>query len=211
MMIKKLGFIFLLVASSTLARSQTVIADLVKDFEEGHPAHGWNYLWNQNGTIGDALHYVDLKASSFASEYGPCYAVDSGPEMPNTTKDAGYLSIRRQKNIIIGDCGNGVQQGAREEKYTIISYKISDAGTYLIANGYLKSAIDTKKGNGFDYKIFVNDNIKKEGVVKPTETVNIDSSLGALSPGDVIYIAIGPGKAADWATFVVQYQIALAK
>ncbi len=166
----------------TLAHADlTVVADYRDDFQGVSPSHGWQYLWNANGPIGDESGYIAMNWDG-----NNRYDSDAVVGLPDAT-EFDWGRFQTGGLICPGDAANG---SIAHDRCAIAAYSVRVAGDYVIAD----SIIDQRNnsGDGTEVYVYVNDTLVHYITQGQNETSDFDCSLGYLSPGDTIYVAIGP-------------------
>ncbi len=169
----------------------TVAADYEDDFQAISPKRGWQYLWNENGPIGDESGYVSANWDGNSR-----YDSDAVAGLPDATEfDWGRL----QSGIVCP--GDGANASIVYDRCAIAAYSVRVDGDYVIAH----SIIDQRNsgGDGTEVFIYVNDELVKQVTNGAGQTSDFDCGLGYLESGDTIYVAIGPNSdnGADAANF----------
>jgi hypothetical protein len=161
------------------------VASFKGDFQTGAPAAGWKYQWSAAGKIGDAATYASLKWSESAGVYNTTGAAT--PEWNGVARGDDYLML-------------GAERGhpGRANNHVIAGYAIQaedGAGLYRIAGSSIMKAdsILQQGEDGLDVSIFVNNKLIGAPIVVSTSGLlaSFNRDLGALSVGDIVYVAIG--------------------
>lgn len=186
---------------------------LIDAVQPGTPATGWAFLWNSGGAIGNPGNYTSLLPTTHASVY---YDVDGINGLPAAGPGAyAFIGVAGGEyvGLAAGHPGRGTAQtGAGGfDRYVIAAYTLSAAGEVSIVDSILTNADFST--NGLDLKVFLNDNptpvVSSTTTTGKNSTTTFDAGLGALSVGDVIYVAVGP-RGADFSdTFAFGYTIDL--
>jgi len=194
---------------STIARGQTVVADLVADYSGDPLSHGWTYLWNPQGPVGTSSGYIKLE---WDADHQDGQWDVSHETWPNPADGSGFLNIRRpadMSNFLAGHPGEGTNTptGMAAPKYVILCYTLADSGTYSITNSALASV--AADSGGLQFQVYVNDTQMAKGVVAPGQTIPFDKELGGLKKADRIYVAVAPrdGTMDFKDYFTISYQI----
>jgi hypothetical protein len=197
-------------AAGAPVSSSNVIADFSADFPRSTlgpgqpfggtetPATGWKYLWNPSGTLGDPSSYQSLVPNTVNT----FPAANGGGIAPMFTHlgDVAFNSMRQGAFHYGRIATTSIHPGRfvpGKDYRAIIAYTIQpgEAGRIAIANSSLaKYRIDGSPANGVDLDILVNDRpvsaLGKDGFQSLT-TSNFNGSLGSLSVGDTVYVALG--------------------
>ena len=181
--------------------SATVIADFIADYQGTTPKLGWSYLWNKNGAIGTETNYV---AFTWNSGYG--VYDDSGNPFPGLNANGG---IYAPGNL---HPGGGIGNGQEVDRFVITRYTVGSAGDYEIVNLAASDQNNILPVDFLGFSLFVNVNngaalvnqvIGEGGAYSGPTTI----SLGNLSAGDDIYVAIGPNGYSEYDPTLLSYQI----
>ncbi|MCG8457732.1 MAG: hypothetical protein MI919_15765, partial [Holophagales bacterium] len=171
----------------------TTVASYGEDFQGGTPAAGWAYLWNANGAIGTASNYVILEW-----DHASVYDSDGVAGLPDMSDmSAGNLAATEVRP------GKGTAQtqsvSPSLDRYAIAAYTVSSDGYYAIARSRIRAAVVPPdplppEQNGRMVEVYVNDQPIDStfSPVDPGTSVDFDTCLGLLQPGDTIYVAVGP-------------------
>ena len=152
------------------------------EFQGGPPASGWSYLWNSGGAIGNAANYT---AMAWNGSYYDSDGINNGMPDPG---DLAWGNLTATG----GHTGRSSGQGQAHDRYVIAAYTVSVAGDYSIANS---DFIDGNSGcgDGALLKVYVNNTLMVDTGFPNGGSTTFDIALGTLAPGDVIYVAAGPG------------------
>ncbi|MCX6971530.1 MAG: PEP-CTERM sorting domain-containing protein [Verrucomicrobia bacterium] len=181
--------------------SAAVIADFIADYQDTTPKPGWSYMWNKNGAIGTEANYVAFTWDSVYGVYD-----DSGYPFPGVNASGGYYA---PGNLHPGD---GTGNGALVDRFVITRYTVGSAGAYNIVNLAASDQNNILPVDFLGFSLFVNVNngaalvnqvIGEGGAYSGPTTI----SLGNLSAGDDIYVAIGPNTASNYDLTLLSYQI----
>ncbi|WP_419194859.1 Ig-like domain-containing protein, partial [Novipirellula herctigrandis] len=159
-----------------------MVADYVDDFQNGSPPTGWQYLWNENGSFGNASNYSPLTWESW--RYYP-KGVTTTPYLTGTG----------------GHSGNGSDDATSGgfDRYAIAAYTTQSDGEYSIADSLLSRSGEF--GDGVEVAVHVTGGeITQLLQVSPEDpdttalegTGTFDTPLGFLAAGTTIYVAVGP-------------------
>lgn len=167
------------------------MADLTADFQSQSFPANWSYQWNAQGDIGSAVNYTDLLPGTDAN--GDVWSADGA--LPGVSRGAGSLQLRKtnHKRYLMAHpgCEKGVKSKPGLPKYLIVAYAVPQVGQYSIAKCEIKSM--DKASTGLEYLVYVDDNKIFSGEVPGGESKIITGELGKLSPGQKVYLCIGPG------------------
>lgn len=170
--------------------AQTISGDLAADYQDGTFPLGWSYQWNSLGDIGDQDHYTDLISGTDAS--GGFWSPDA--VLPGGSWGAGSLQLRKtnHKRYLMAHPGSesGLNHKPGLPKCLILCFTIPEDGTYSLGATEIKAM--SKDSDGVGYIIYVNNKKMLSGKVSPDESKIISDSLGRLSPGDKVYLCVGP-------------------
>ncbi len=165
---------------TVLAGTWSRIAGYQTDFQEIVPISAWSYMWNAHGQIGVATNYADLLWT------GSHYDSDGIPGADSNENAYGDLASGG------GHPGRGVVQGAATDRFVIAAYTVASDGTYRVSHSSVTLS-SCQWTNGVQVNVYANDTLLRELIVTPNDmSASFDTSMGALSNGDVIYIAVGP-------------------
>jgi len=155
------------------------VADFRDDFAGPAPADGWRYMWNSLGDVGESGNYADLNWD------GARYDFDGQPGIPDLDPLAwGFISSTG------GHPGRGVAQNAGgHDRYAIAAYTIPVDGTYEITDSFVNRGAGI---NNAHVLIHVNDDAPVFAANNTVANMSMDSQLGSLSAGDVVYVGYGP-------------------
>jgi hypothetical protein len=162
------------------------------------PAPGWNYLWNPTGVLGRAADYRALAPNTVNT----FPAANGGGIFPMfTMSGSAAFNSAGQDHFRFGRIATtSIHPGkyvAGKDYRAIIAYTIQadEAGKVRIANSSLaKHRIDGFANNGVDLDVYVNDTpVPGLGMdsFQSLAASDFDGSLGTLSAGDTVYIALG--------------------
>ena len=209
-------------AAITASASAVTIADFVDDYPSVIGAGpqfdgtetltpGWDYMWNPvTGGMGTAANYQSL--------------VPNTVNVANNTNDDEGLftnvgnvgfNANGQGDFKFGRIGIGSSHpGVTESNSTIYAYTIQtgEAGIISITGSSLlmKSAVNT---NGIDLDVYVNDTLisglSLDGFNTSGTAVSgaFDGSLGPLSVGDTVYVAIDNNVGSGNDAFVIDFSL----
>ncbi len=147
-----------------------VVADYVDDFQTGTPAAGWQYLWNENGTFGNANNYSVMPANG--SAYRP------------TSEQ--FLNLAP----ISGHPGGGIDNGEPFDLLTIAAYTVPTDGQYSIDNSILNRG--GTFGDGVGVLLHVGNSVSQIGSIAAESSGSFDTSIGFLTAGTTIYVGVSP-------------------
>jgi hypothetical protein len=207
------SFLILSVAAS-LALAQAAIAGVIADYRGDYVfgtvdgqtrasvrADGWNYLWNpQNQPIGTASGYQPLGVLLSRDGYVPEGVWVSGGY-------GGYMEIRRLNQTTGAEERPGLNYNG-SVCYTIAAYTIqaANAGEVWINNGTL--ATTNNDGGDLDLRVYVGDALKfSQNVTYATPYAFTNYSLGSLTAGQVVYVAVGSSTPGVYATYDLGFQL----
>jgi glucose/arabinose dehydrogenase len=159
------------------AAYQPVIAGFADDWTGLAPSGGWSYWWNESGPLGSPGGYSALAWN------GSFYDSDGLPGQPSADEFA-YGSIRAGPV----HPGRGTRQGTADDRYAIIRYQVPAEADYAIVGSEVNDA-DCPTG-GVEVAVLVNDVIVSSQIYAGAGS--FDQSLGVLSAGDAIEVAVGP-------------------
>lgn len=175
------------------ADPSNIVADYRADFQPNGPAAGWAYQWN-SGPIGDSSQYQDLVWNATGQNYN-LDGIDGFPR----AEPAAWVNLTPTG----GHPGRGVNDATSggESRYAITRYTVSAADQYEIFG-----VVDRiNSGALLDFSIYVNDSLVRN--FTSLDEGGFGESLGALSPGDNIYVAVGPGLNDGGDSFVLDFAI----
>ena len=162
------------------------------------PASGWAYLWNADGAVGSPNNYEALVST------GGDYTSDGTPA---PTADPAARFARLGKNN--GHAGSGANQSGSGGigRAVIAAYTVASDGDYAIRESFIMS---NTNGSGLELIVHVNNDAPLYGdFVESGATASFDVDLGALSAGDTVYVAFGPGDASTNDFFALDFSVAL--
>ena len=173
------GFLFAAANATAQGTSSAVIAGFNDDFSGGSPGAGWSYLWNPTSVLGDSASYQALPWAG-GSQY---------------TAGTGSPSILQynwgQATASFVGPGPGIQDGAAADRYAIGRYTVANDGTYFLVNT-AATVLNATCSDGIEIVVLVNDVSVASNIVAGQSQVDFDLTLGALSAGDSVDVAIGP-------------------
>ena len=169
-----------------------VIARYRRDFlvgtaNEPRTVGPWTYWTNADGPLGRSSAYTELRWDSRRSTYDPNgdQAVLAGGKLY-----AANLSHRG------GHPGAGKDQHkSNEDHYVIAAFEVPRDAVYRIESGWLVrcESRDDIANQAVDLVVLVNDeNPVFSATCNRDGLVQFQCSLGALSQGDRVYVAVGP-------------------
>eukprot|EP00730_Choanoeca_flexa_P020201 TRINITY_DN9879_c0_g3_i2.p1 TRINITY_DN9879_c0_g3~~TRINITY_DN9879_c0_g3_i2.p1 ORF type:complete len:532 (+),score=139.49 TRINITY_DN9879_c0_g3_i2:40-1635(+) len=164
----------------------------------------WSLLWNANGPIGQASSYAPLVGNADKSRFS---STGGNPPVSSTVAAGAYWLAITDFGIM--HPGSSSAQGATNDRFAILGYNITQAGYYSIVNSSLD--LGTERGDGNDIRVFVNDEEKARFFLDDFEgqglTGSFDTYLGKLMPGDMVYVAAGPGEHAHNDDILVKFDL----
>ena len=167
-----------------------VIADLVSDFQPVAFPPGWQYLRN-TGPIGTSANYVQLLWDVGSDRYDVTGA--GTPAVVPTGLDYTQLTSSGTTHP-----GQGIAQGAPENRYFIAAYTVQAGENGLVSVSGTLTGLDRSgaggNSNGWDIRVFVGDTQAGGTQIFPwsTSAGPFAQALGLLDVGDEIYVALGP-------------------
>lgn len=180
--------------------SRNLLATIVANYGNDFPAagetkvSGWDYQWNAPaaGDVGSGA--IDDQAAEFRSllpvASGSNWTPD-GDLNPRTGLGSSYLKL----SAAGGHPGAGsANLAGNVDRYAIASYTISQSGVYAIEDSFISlyPGAVLAQTNGLEVRLFVNSNQPIDTVeVKQNSRAFFDSSLGFLSQGDTVHVAVG--------------------
>ncbi len=173
-----------------------IVAHYKNDYQNTSPAPGWQYLWNEQGPIGQASGYSELIWN------GSYYDSDGVFGLPDAS-DLTYGNLRARS----GHTGRGESQGQINDRYVIAAFNVGRAGEYRIVQSQIIDSGCTR--NGGRVEVYANDVFIHEQNFGPT-TVSFDMTIGNLAAGDVIYVAVGPNGSDSCDGFRWDYRLEVA-
>ena len=184
-------------AASTASAVTLTLADYQDDYQAstvGQPTTtpGWQYLWNGNGGVGNSGSYTNLTWSG--TQY-----TNNGGALPGAGDN--YASLSPAGGHPGPGTGNSGGFFAPYDRYVLAAYTIQasdltgyvSTGPFQLTNTSINDS-DTNGGN-LSLEVYVNNTLVPPSVLLPGNTSTIttfDRSLGNLSVGDTVYVAVGP-------------------
>jgi hypothetical protein len=178
-----------------------VIADYRRNFRPSlpggtTPAPQWRYLWNKDGKIGNPDHYADLLWNG----QGAYTTAGAKAEIKPAVK---FLQLNSQG----GHPGQSAAQNQARDYFAIAAFRIRHAGEYAIVDSHL-----SRSGSTGDDAIEVLVHVDAaepvlRGVAGSAAPTSFDVALGALEPGQTIYVAIGPQESAGMDRFEFDFSL----
>lgn len=162
-------------------KGAAVAADYTDDFAFAGPAAGWEYVWNENGPVGDDANYSPLLPS------GTQYDQNGIAGLPDAEPGA-FVSLNAQSGHPgrgAGDApGDGIDHAA------IAGFTVGISGSYDILAALSRRIV----GGTIDVDVFRNNDLllSLNGIANSN---TFSTSLGNLNKGDTIYFALGPNGA----------------
>ena len=158
-----------------------VVAGFSADFNAGSPAAGWNYKWNATSALASPAGHQALLWDS--STY---YDSDGFLGLPDAT--AMY-------NGFVGDGimtpGRGVADGELDNRHAIAEYTVGQDGYYSI-HGSSAIHIGCASSDGVQITVLVDGAAFESRLLDPGDQTNFDESLGYLTTGSTVAVALGP-------------------
>ncbi len=159
---------------------------------------GWDYMSN-SGTIGTKSDYSSLKGT--------------GNSTFNYTADGNWTSQVAGSEYMYISKGAILERnaGGTGTRYAIAAYTIQagEGGAVSIANGFLSVDSPNIGGNGVELRVYVNDILKYGGIIvtysNPIQ--GLGYSLGTLTAGDTVYVAIGDNGSSAFDDYHLGYQL----
>ncbi len=178
-----------------VAGAWELVAAYRQDFQGSTPTTGWRYYWNANGPLGDVANYEAYLWNGYYYDSDGASGADGNENAYGRLRSTG------------GHPGRGVNQGASTDRYVIAAYTAAADGDYRISASSASHS-SCQWTNGIDLQVYVNDTqITQVSIPADGSNVTFDSSLGALTVGDRIYVAAGPNSADGCDGFQWDYQI----
>jgi len=213
---KKLAVVAIVLAGVLLNHPLTVAAPLTS-FEGAlqpmTPASGWSYLWNSSGVIGDPTNYSALLPTSDPIWF---YDNDGVDGIPGSEPGA-YVYVGLIDPILLdgGQPGAHPGRGSEDigsgsiERFVIAAFTLQTSGNTSITNSLLTNV--DHSSDGVHVQVYLNSNPTPliESTTPSGQGIStaFDVTLGNLSAGDVIYVAIGPGNTDFSDTVGLRYTI----
>jgi RNA polymerase sigma factor (sigma-70 family) len=175
-----------------------IVASFKNDFQENEPKPGWSYLWNPEGVIGQRANYVALQWD------GRRY--QASVDQPYPARSAShYLRITRGA----GHPGGGLREAPRDvEHYVIAAFTVPRSARYSITGSRIARLVGQTCG-AVVVRVFVDSReIEAALLCESREGFNFDRSLGKISSGSTIYVAVGPGDTDCDDSFELDFSIA---
>ena len=172
-----------------------VVADYVDDFSYPAPAPSWSYLWNANGPIGTAAHYVPLVADGAT----PARYQTQNQTPDQFPDDAPGSSLSATPTTLAPGQGTN-QSGNAIERHVIAAYTftaddIAANGQQLVLDGF-SFAVGPNSEGGVTARMYLNDFPLIAG--QPLDAgfgwdvgMTGPLALGPVNAGDTFYVAIG--------------------
>lgn len=182
-----------------------VVAGYRQDFipgTRGNPttARRWKYLWNAHGPIGDRENYAELVWSG-----NNAYTTDADKHPADPPGNYAHL----------GPAGGHPGLGSRQQnsdgidRYVIAAYLVEQPGRYALTNtivGLVRQ--QPQQTSSLRVRVFIDDEPPLVDATVATRRAGaFDVTLGELSPGQVIYVAIGPNGHAGNKAFQFDFNI----
>lgn len=193
-------------ATSGVARAQSVSFDYTDDFSYPTPSTGWSYLWNATGPVGSSANYSPLVADFPASGRYEAIANATYPEPPGpagATAATATTLIPGRGTSPVGQDGNTVSRFVLAA-YTIQPQDLINIGLPASGTGFLEMsdysfAVALSSQDGITAQLYKNDTLflsqgLPPGVVFDVNTPGPRSGpipLGPFQAGDTFYVAIG--------------------
>jgi hypothetical protein len=188
-------------------------ADVVTSFQSAFqvptPAAGWEYLWNNGGSIGNPANYTALLPNA-----GGAYTSGGANSLP-TAAPAGSVNFAFVGGIPGGHPGLGTMQSGSDsiERYAIAAFTVTSSDLISIKNSSLITTNPNFGGSsdGLSVKVFINNNATPTASANTApgvgSTATFDVHLGALVAGDKIYVAVGGRNEDLFDSFQLNYEI----
>lgn len=166
--------------------TQTVtIGTFSQNRGETAAASGWTFWWNESGAVGDESGYSPLLWN------GTAHDSDGTPSSPS----ADQFAYGRVAAWGVHP-GRGTGQGTEQERNVIVRYTVAEAGVFDIVSSVIGDLPCTTFG-GVNIEVLV-DNVSVYSALQLDAAAgSFDMTLGSLSPGATIDVAIGPN-GFDW-------------
>lgn len=188
-----------------------VVADYRDDFKTHAPLPGWNYLWNEAGSITNAANYVNLAWRTSGSNYSG----RGSATFPEANTEGAYVQLTSTG----GHPGRGNTQQTPTtlpDRFAIAAYTVKLDGYYAVSNGFVTAS--STAGNGGQVIVNVEtlnaDNItatttqKFSGLYAAGTTLNLTSlNVGFMRKGDTIYVCVGPNTTDGNDSFQIDFSI----
>jgi hypothetical protein len=193
-----------------------LLADYRDDYQDGAMPGNWRYMWNaptdwdgassSDASTGDITSIADFE---LLNSVGTTWRPDTDTD-PNNGSPARYLQL----SAVGGHPGRGSGQNEApinntQDRYVITAYDVPLNGIYSIANSFF-STVDAN-GNGNNVRVFTSaspgspvfDQLFAAGELNG----NFDTTVGSLSAGETIYVAVGPSVQDGADSFQFDYSI----
>lgn len=179
------------------------IAGYRDDFQDGSPAAGWFYAWNDGGSVLAPTSRLTLNWNPVESQY-----TETGADWPNPLPSELTWGALHANG---GWPGLGTSQGVAHDRYV-------QAGLRVWSTGFVKlQAIDVAplnpNTNGVDVYVLRESGgaiVDSIGPVYASEANPISDAASpafAVSPGDVVWLAVGPHLHASADRFDLDFEV----
>lgn len=187
----------------TIGSYPAAIANGVNNGDPANFPDGWQLLWNAptdwvsgvgsvdatTGPLGDATSYTPLVWDATLN----AWTVDSDGVINNATSTPGTWTRLTADGF--GHPGFGSADastsGNNLQRYAIVAFTVPADGIYGIANSSIRKI--SAAGDGLEITTYVDSTFKATVAAAPGVPANFNQSLGQLTAGEVIYVAVGPG------------------
>ncbi|MEZ6089231.1 MAG: calcium-binding protein [Pirellulaceae bacterium] len=182
------------------------VADFKDDYQIDSPASGWQYLWNgpsrlwHRGTVDGTTNPIGDPANYQPLIYG-------GPLRGYTADGDDVVNNEPAMWFGLSDTGGHPGRGAiqhggvnnEHDRYVITAFTIPEDGDYKITDSTL---------TGGSVRLFIHVN-SDAPLMNRAGSGAFDQSLGSLTAGDTVYVAVGPNGSDTADSFVLDYSIVL--
>lgn len=199
-------------AGNTVSRAFTVpaqglrvIANYRNAFREGSPDPNWIYAWNDAGDVLSATPYRRLFWSPSANAYNA-----RGLSQPDTESSLAYGALAGSW----GHPGRAPgQQSGNQARFVLAGYEVRASGTFRVQDGFVQVS-NPALSDGLRVVILVRGPSGVQVHLDQTCAAGAPFSIPTrrltnLSPGQVIYVGIGPNGNDANDTFTLDFDIAV--
>ena len=161
-------------------------------------ADGWNYLCNSAGVIGTSANYTGLGWDTANNAY------------VNGTDYYPFVGYHPVLYTITMHPGEGTSEGSAVDRFFIAAYTIQpgEGGQVTIADSSIEDY--GILSNGVQLCVYVNDALKTNFIQAGGAVAgSFNGSLGDLSAGDTVYVAVGPNGSYPYDTSRISFALTI--
>jgi PEP-CTERM motif len=204
------------VGSIASADAPNAVADYGTDFQTGTPKAGWSYRWNASTALESSPGTLNVAGLVPLVADGSNYETQANGTRPDAAP--GSNTAATATSLFPGQGSAQAADGI--ERFVVAAYTISEDDAANGTQGFIEDwsfAVPFSTGDGVNARFYVNSAIQFPGVTNlPPGAVfsaaqfpEFIVSLGTLSEGDTVYVAVGSNLNDSFDELIVDYSIVL--